>query len=652
MPNDNNAKWTIMIYMAADDAIGIPEAYRFLGELQELSLLFPTKNTEELEDSREIRVFLQAYTNWNEKKKDDGTVIQEGGFGPRRFEVDSNFTLENWVNVDIENEDKGGSQFRMGSSKALFKFIEWCRKTAPAEKYMLFLWGHGTGSSMFSRNLEDSYTEMKTAMRSLSMTDMETGHPIKDIKELTRKDSPLFKNNKARISVELQDKYSEYQSDKIIITKRETPNFYKEDPHFLSQQYLFDIERARNGQSVLSPAANHLRKYLSTRSSLDALLEKEIREALKEVENLKEPGKDKPIDILLIMGCAMQMVEFAYEISPYCKYFIGSEELIYFHGYNYFDSFTALHDYPEMDAPTLAKRIVQEAPIKSTYTDFEKHSLAIACVDLEKNANLAELIEKFAKNVIEQKYDKGLWLKIKKARKQCRHFGEDAYTYSFIDVAWFFKKFAPQVSGHDKYKELHKSAEEIIKLIEEQYIVQSWIGKKRTPTISTSQVRSFGGHGVGIYFPESVKAHDDNADLKVFFEKGHPLENKFTKNNDYWYEMVLMYRKVYGEESSYPLTDNPAPEDPALKKLREDLQKTSESLADQLIEKEQMLTGIIADQLLEEFKKSSSQGNANSKEYEIVVDLLLDIEKMKRDPLADTLLAEYSNSTTANEREA
>ena len=648
MPNNNKAKWTIMIYMAADDAIGITEAFRFLGELQELSLLFPAKNTDELEDSREIRVLLQAYTDWNEKKK-DGTVIQEGGFGPRRFEVDSNFTLENWLSEDIENEGKPGGSFRMGSSEALFDFIKWCRGKAPAEKYMLFLWGHGTGSSMFSRNLEDSYSEMKRAIRSLSMTDMETGHPIKDITELTRKESPFFRNNKARIKVELQDKYNEYQSDKIIITRRETPNFYKEDPRFPSQQYLFDIERARNGQSVLSPAANNLRKYLTTRSSLDALLEKEIREALNMVESLKEPGKDKPIDILLIMGCAMQMVEFAYEISRYCKYFIGSEELIYFHGYNYFDSFTALHDYPEMDAPTLAKRIVQEAPIKSTYTDFEKHSLAIACVDLEKNGSLAELIEKFAKNVIDQKYDKWLWLKIKKARKQCRHFGEDAYTYSFIDVAWFFKKFAVQVRGHDKYKGLQQIAEEIIKLIEEQYIVQSWIGKKRTPTVSPSQFRSFGGHGVGIYFPESVKAHNDNADLKVFFEKGHPLENTFTKNNHYWHKMVLMYREVYGEQSSYPLTDNPAPEDPEVKKLKEELQKTREGWADQLMEEEKILTETVAEQLREGFKRLTTE---NPRQEEIIVDLLLEIENMNRDSVADALLADYANSITPVKTEA
>ena len=659
MPNDNKAKWTIMIYMAADDAIGITEAFRFLGELQELSLLFPAKNTEELEDSRDIRVLLQAYTDWNEKKKDDGTVIQEGGFGPRRFEVDSNFQLDNWLDEKIEEKGKG--DFRMGSSEALFSFIKWCKEKAPAEKYMLFLWGHGTGSSMFSRNLEASYAEMKMEMRSLSMTDMETGLPITDIKELTRIDSPYFKNNKARLSLNLQNKYFEYQSDKIVITRRERPDFYKEDrEHFHYPRFLFDVDRSRNGQSTPGLATNSIRKYLSTRSSLDALLEKEIREALTEVKKLKEPGKERPIDILLIMGCAMQMVEFAYEISPYCKYFIGSEELIYFHGYNYFDSFTALHDYPEMDAPTLAKRIVQEAPIKSTYTDFEKHSLAIACVDLEKNGKLTELIEKFAKNVMEKMDDKALWLKIKKARRQCRHFGEDAYTYSFIDVAWFFKKFAVQVTGNDKYDVLQKTAEEIIKLIEGEYIVQSWIGKKRTPTVSPSQFRSFGGHGVGIYFPESVKAHADNADLKVFFDKGHPLENKFTKDSEYWYKMVLKYRTAYGEVSSYPLTDNPASEDPEVKKLKEELQRANEGRADQLMETEKLLTGTLADQLLEEFEKSNAHcetaskryKEAASKGYKMVVDLLLDLETMKRGPLADTLLVDYANANTPVKSEA
>lgn len=587
-----NCKWAIMIYMAADDAVGIPEAYRFLAELHQLSHLFEPLKVDEEEDQRKVRIFLQAYTDWDTTK--DGK-----DFSPRRFEINSEFSLDNPLKLEKKDFD---TTLSMGSAEALTEFINWSQTSSDAEKYLLFLWGHGTGSSMFSRQLVSSYTDILKVYRSLALTDMETGRPIKNMKELIEAEDPsyegIFKGkNTFNISMNYRGRYYDNVSDNFTIYKRIKPDFYKKNGDTDGKlQYEYDLWPMINGGQVLSLEwRQRLRRFLSTRSNLDALLEGEIRKSLRESKFKRK------IDILMIMGCCMQLVEFGFEMKSNCNYLIASEELIYFDGYNYFDSFGALRDYPEMGVEELAKRIVQEAPIKETYDEVEKQSLAISCVNLEKNKSLADYLEQFANLILKEKIKDNkipdLWRMVRKARKQCRHFGEDAYTYSFIDITWFFMKFRDLIKG--KYADLLKLAEDIIDHLENDYILQAWIGNKRTPRSTNKEdIRSYGGHGVGIYFPESMMAHNNNEDLGFFFEKyvkcvkkgngekadifkeyeksenGEKTElnekaNEFSKKNR-WNEMIFTYMRYVGVESNYPLTDSPAPADPEKKKLMED----------------------------------------------------------------------------------
>jgi hypothetical protein len=49
----------------------------------------------------------------------------------------------------------------MGDPDALTEFIERCQERYWAEKYMLFLWGHGTGVGMFDYELTESKSNIK-----------------------------------------------------------------------------------------------------------------------------------------------------------------------------------------------------------------------------------------------------------------------------------------------------------------------------------------------------------------------------------------------------------------------------------------------------------------------------------------------------------
>ena len=88
---------------------------------------------------------------------------------------------------------------------------------------------------------------------------------------------------------------------------------------------------------------------------------------------------------------------------------------------------------------------------------------------------------------------------------------------------------------------------------------------------------------------------------------------------------------------------------PEVKKLKEELQKTREGWADQLMEEEKILTETVAEQLREGFKRLTTE---NPRQEEIIVDLLLEIENMNRDSVADALLADYANSITPVKTEA
>lgn len=539
--SSSNAYWTIMIYMAADDARGIPEAFKFLAELHELKWLHLDLDDNIIKkQNRNVHIVLQAYTDWSTDEGSDD-------FYARRFEIDPDFSLDK-PKVDRIRQP-------MGDGKTLRDFIEWAKKEYTSEHYLLLLWGHGTGSSMFSLDLKNSFEGLTKKVPSFTIYKLNANDKlnprerIKKIEDLVSEDSVYFtdkENTKSKKEIDLEicytGKYDSIVSDFITLRRRKT-KYYGDD----KKNTVFDIVTKDNNKS-LSYDSNRLRNYLFFQSNLEALKGSEIREALRSEEN--------KVDILMIMGCCMQILEFAHEIKNTSSYLIASEELIYFDGYNYIDTFSNLHEFPWMDPRQLAKRIIQETPLKENYTVFERNSLAISCVDLDKSNEMVSSISDLAEKIIAitEKYP-SFWRRIKKARKQCRHFGEGSYKYSFIDLIWFFKMLHQalekdtEISGTEDGKELKHLIVKTSDNIQSKYIIQSWIGNKRTPRLIDK--RSFGGHGVGIYFPESKADHKKNEDLGLFFVRDNANVNLFSEDNK-WNDFIFKYMDINTDATNYP----------------------------------------------------------------------------------------------------
>ena len=305
----------------------------------------------------------------------------------------------------------------------------------------------------------------------------------------------------------------------------------------------------------------------------------------------------------MIFGCAMQTFELAYELSKCgslgCKYLIASEELIYWSGYNYKESFLCLLKNPDMSAKELGKQIIidtKEKPDRNLKIEDEGHEnknkddWAISCVNIKKCAELAKRLDKIAMKIFDLydytidsytpgnkkiKKDKALKFNdtLRKARAYCHYFGENAFPQSYIDTTWFLKMLNELIQSsylsNDKihlisypsYRKLKYLKSELKKVIsfleienENHLILKKWVGSKLS---SDKKIRIFyfsgdevydqvnsspGAHGIGIYFPISGEENEKDSGNKLFFESHSDYDLEFVKiKKNGWRHMLKDY---------------------------------------------------------------------------------------------------------------
>ncbi len=497
-------KWTVMIYMAANDRTSDAAARVFLNELEELGRAMVSAQQPPL-----VNIVLQAYLNWNSNGGEKDYRI-------KRFAILPDFDKK-------EPIDTLDADVSMGDGGTLSKFIAWSKENFPAEKYVLLLWGHGTGSGMFQADLEEAVSEVKPNLPGFSIIHPVTNAPLL-LEELLSDDYPMFNNPEAEAQVYIKyadpDQENKMVTETINICKRRVRSFRSKNKFYL--------------KSPNSELFNQLRQFIISRPNLDGLVGRELNKSLE-----KNFETDPKLDLLVVMGCCMQMVEFGYEIREYCRYYVASEELMFFDGYNYHQSFLTLINNPDMNAEELGQKIVQDTIEKSGYSEEEKKYIAISCVDLRKSEQLARSIHSLATEMLE--CPAHLKDQIRHSRNECSHFGERSYSSSFIDITWFLKRLLHNISDISDLSALRTKIKELISLIEDEYIVQAYIGENKKP--KPDQLRSLGGHGVAIYFPDTEEDHKDDEERGKYFNRTETdYVNSFSAGNR-WNEMIFDYMK-------------------------------------------------------------------------------------------------------------
>lgn len=518
MANNNTkapAKWTVMFYMAANDRISKNAAVEFLDELDNLG-----KELDASPNINQVNMLLQVYMDWNTEKE------QPAQYRTRRYRLKTNFLLER----NRPDMKQLKSNVSMGTEASLTEFIKWCKKNYKAEKYLLLLWGHGTGSGLFAVEIEDAHTELLKKRPDFTLTDPNTGRRV-SIQELLAPDSAYFNNPSKEVSLRITytDENNRLVTD-ILTATMQAFEIFK----------TCKYELQTNNPSTL----NQLKSYITSRLNLDGLVGRELNKSLE-----KSFGKNgSNLNLLVVLGCCMQMVEFGYEIRKHCNFYVASEELIFFEGYNYFDTFKTLIDDPDLNERKLGTTLIQQTPEKDFYTRENESYLAISCVDLRQNDELFDRINKIA-GVIKNNYDE-LHPVIRKSRVKCSHFGERAYRSSFIDLIWFFTKLNEELAANNLFTDLQKAIEKLILFVSKEYIVINYIGTRKEPK-PDQPIRSLGGHGVAIYFPSSFEDHANNEERGKYFDKKETeYVNLFSEKNS-WNDLIFEYiKRVRGKKSS------------------------------------------------------------------------------------------------------
>jgi hypothetical protein len=215
----------------------------------------------------------------------------------------------------------------------------------------------------------------------------------------------------------------------------------------------------------------------------------------KALEGIKKKF-GKPIDILGLDACLMQMAEFALLIKPYCNIMVGSEEVELGWGWNYAMALEIM----ETKNPTpveFAKQIVQA--YKDNYITITP-DFTLSAVNLKKCDELKEQLNDVAAKLMVC-MEVGRNNNVKKiiqgcrSKKNCTCFEEPSY----IDLGHFIRniranlaKISTEVEDKDLTTSLEKTLNETLSLIDSM-VFSKGNGKKL-----------YNATGISIYFPERM----------------------------------------------------------------------------------------------------------------------------------------------------
>jgi len=122
----DNKKWTVMVYLAADNNL---ESYA-LDDFKEMSKVGSDSNINILVQLDRVSGYINTYGDW--------TICH-------RFYVTQDMEPFEYKAIGDWGDGKGGREVDTGSPEALTDFIRWGVENYPADRYAVILWNHGGG---------------------------------------------------------------------------------------------------------------------------------------------------------------------------------------------------------------------------------------------------------------------------------------------------------------------------------------------------------------------------------------------------------------------------------------------------------------------------------------------------------------------------
>lgn len=255
------SKWTFMVYMA-----GFNNLSDFAGkDVDEMRTAGST-------DDVKLAVFIKQLGN----KVANHLLVGKDGQGEVR---------------------EGVGEVDSGSPQTLLDFVRWAAEKAPADKYALVVWNHGSGWQ--PDDLDDLYDEVRMRGGGTGVTPRELG--VRSTEQVARS---LFST---------------------------------------SVKQVLSLPTAGDRGIASDDGSGH---------SLDTI---ELNRVLEKAH--AEMGK--PLELLGMDACLMSTLEVSYEVQEHAKVVVGSEELEPGDGWPYHKILPELVGNPDMDGAALGRAIVR-----------------------------------------------------------------------------------------------------------------------------------------------------------------------------------------------------------------------------------------------------------------------------------------------------
>ncbi|MBO0799184.1 MAG: hypothetical protein J2P31_10230 [Blastocatellia bacterium] len=367
------AKWTIMIYFAADNDLD-DEAIASLKMMKKVGSTSEVNIVAQLDSRRKGSTFRFLV-------RDERSSLAEDIVGEPLPEINT------------------------GDPRELTEFIKWCLKEYPAHNTMLALWGHGQG-----------WENQDNADRAAPLTTDIIQHRDYQGEELQGWSVARTSSNELRRFIRVG---ANENLDNMLHARGACQYAGRYPGRYLIAGQLKDSDNEAVAGFLLDQTAKEARE-----SSQDVLRMDELSSALDKA--LEGRTKNK-IDILGMDACLMGMTEVGYQLRGSINYLVATEDTIPDGGWPYNRILARLVECPDMSTEDFSSTIVREYLIH--YRELGKDVTKSVC-NLNLCKPLVNALKELAADLTKKLSDHNLCAAVLGARATAQSF----YLKDYVDL--------------------------------------------------------------------------------------------------------------------------------------------------------------------------------------------------------------------------
>lgn len=540
--NTNVAKWTILVYMNADNDLEGDGIDDFI----EMAEVINSDQINIVVQFDRIAGYSDRFGDWT---------------GTARFHVKngSTPTVEEALLDPDEKVSMVPKEKNMGDPEILKDFIRWGKETFPAEHYILVIWGHGAGYRVLNLNSieqslaalykkdfldqkksyenfyqytnlhwDSSYKDLQTAEFALKIDLNEVSKEMPALPEALKisknseKDWTLFSTQFAQYFTSSLPTLTQDQLKKankiesligeLVVNDFEQQNLEKKKE--LSNTYKENEDLQEFNFKTLN--VDPVRSVSSDETSGDVLYNKELHDIL---------AKDE-VDIIVFDSCLMNMLETAYTLQTKCEFIIGSQELVPASGLNYKDWLIKLVENPDLNARFVSRFIIES--YKNSYS-LRRDLVTMSCLQTQTVNTLVNQVDNLSLILLAnyKKEEKN----INNARTMCLKYAINYPNIQSIDLYLF----AFHLDRFSQNSQIKDSCKRIMSAIGVTVVENFANGQEFFPLDKPS----YGSQGLAIYFPLRNKYFD-----KAYSDKNNKYPIQFVQDTNWDSFLEVYYRNL------------------------------------------------------------------------------------------------------------